>query len=542
LPPTADLGPGSPSGITFGYATSFPPEYRNNLFMCDWSFGRIYAAALRPQGASYRADVREFVTGTPLPVTDIVANPSDGALYFAIGGRRTQSALYRVVYTGPPTDSSGREELPGEAKLRRSLEEELHGSAEAQQIDRAWPHLRHADRFVRFTARTVIEAGPIAIWQERALREQDPWGRIEALVAWARCSDSPDANLWNAATARLLELDWTALAPGQRLSALRAIELILIRGGSATKTSRAELLRHLCSLLPTEDIQLRRRVAFLRSFLGDTQAIHGMLQEMETASTQEEQIAFAYGLRQLIGKGTLDEQRRYFQWYLDSHDLHGGSSLRGFLDLIRGDSVSELGEEALGELADLIATPIVEETTTPTTSSLPLIKQYSIQDVVIAGAKFDRSATLTEARAAFSKGLCFRCHRVGLEGGSTGPDLTTAHRRFSRAYIAESLVVPDSEVSDRYRSSSFVLKNGKTISGRVANMSVNDIRVVTDMLRPGDFAKIERKDIAEIRPQARSEMPSGLLDGLTEKEIGAIFAYLDSEGNPDSPVFQNELK
>ena len=35
-----------------------------------------------------------------LPLTDVVVNPHDGALYFTVGGRRTQSGLYRVTYVG----------------------------------------------------------------------------------------------------------------------------------------------------------------------------------------------------------------------------------------------------------------------------------------------------------------------------------------------------------------------------------------------------------------------------------------------------------
>ncbi|HEY6565549.1 MAG TPA: heme-binding protein, partial [Pirellulaceae bacterium] len=94
LPPVCELGPGSPTGITFGRGTKFPDKYRQALFACDWSFGRLYAIHLHPSGASYRADVEEFLTGSPLPLTDVVVNPRDGALYFVVGGRQTKSGLY----------------------------------------------------------------------------------------------------------------------------------------------------------------------------------------------------------------------------------------------------------------------------------------------------------------------------------------------------------------------------------------------------------------------------------------------------------------
>ena len=42
----------------------------------------------------------------PLPVSEIVIHPSDGAMYFTIGGRRVQSGLYRVTYTGKESTAS----------------------------------------------------------------------------------------------------------------------------------------------------------------------------------------------------------------------------------------------------------------------------------------------------------------------------------------------------------------------------------------------------------------------------------------------------
>ena len=53
LPAAIDIGLGSPTGITFGYETNFPEPYRESLFLCDWSYGRIYTTDLKRSGASY---------------------------------------------------------------------------------------------------------------------------------------------------------------------------------------------------------------------------------------------------------------------------------------------------------------------------------------------------------------------------------------------------------------------------------------------------------------------------------------------------------
>ncbi|MHC4997252.1 MAG: PQQ-dependent sugar dehydrogenase, partial [Planctomycetota bacterium] len=99
-PATLNIGPGSPTGTRFGYGAKFPAKYQDAFYILDWSWGKIYAVHLEADGASYTGTKEEFVIGAPLPVTDLVVNPTDGAMYFAIGGRRVQSGLYRVTYTG----------------------------------------------------------------------------------------------------------------------------------------------------------------------------------------------------------------------------------------------------------------------------------------------------------------------------------------------------------------------------------------------------------------------------------------------------------
>ena len=52
LPAVVDIGPGSPTGITFGYGAKFPAKYQEALFICDWSYGKLYAVHLRARRGS----------------------------------------------------------------------------------------------------------------------------------------------------------------------------------------------------------------------------------------------------------------------------------------------------------------------------------------------------------------------------------------------------------------------------------------------------------------------------------------------------------
>jgi putative heme-binding domain-containing protein len=98
LPPMHETGRGSPVGVEFYDSNMFPEQYWGALFLADWSLGRIYACHLKRNGATYKADVEQFCTGNPLNVTDIAVGP-DGALWFTMGGRGTQGAVYRIEWT-----------------------------------------------------------------------------------------------------------------------------------------------------------------------------------------------------------------------------------------------------------------------------------------------------------------------------------------------------------------------------------------------------------------------------------------------------------
>lgn len=103
LPPSIEMGRGSPAGMEVYDHYMYPVRYHNALFVCDWSRGRIIAIRMRPHGASYKARAEVFLEGQPLNATDIAVGP-DGWLYFCTGGRDTEGGIYRVVWEGkvPP--------------------------------------------------------------------------------------------------------------------------------------------------------------------------------------------------------------------------------------------------------------------------------------------------------------------------------------------------------------------------------------------------------------------------------------------------------
>src|SRR3954454_9856367 len=139
---------GSPVGVTFGYGAKFPAKYQHAFLIEDWAYGKIYAVHLTPQGAGYTGTFETFVSGKGFPVTDMVVHP-DGNLYVTIGGRGTQSGLYRISYVGgePPSPAApASAPVAARARDERHKLESSHGKLDPAAITAALPYLSSPDR------------------------------------------------------------------------------------------------------------------------------------------------------------------------------------------------------------------------------------------------------------------------------------------------------------------------------------------------------------------------------------------------------------
>ncbi|MCP4812502.1 MAG: heme-binding protein, partial [Planctomycetaceae bacterium] len=181
-----EMGPGSPTGVLFGTGARFPARYQRACFLLDWTYSTIHAMHLEPNGASYKATKEDFVVGGPMAVTDAVIG-LDGAMYFVVGGRRSQSALYRVTYEGDestsPADLGNKK--GAEARALRKRLEQMH-VGQAVDYDLIFDHLGNTDRYIRYAARIALEQQPVAQWRGRALGAKDSMACVVAMIALAR--------------------------------------------------------------------------------------------------------------------------------------------------------------------------------------------------------------------------------------------------------------------------------------------------------------------------------------------------------------------
>lgn len=564
LPAVVDIGPGSPVGVAFGYGTKFPAKYQRALFICDWTFGTMYAIHNEPAGASYRAVKEEFVARSPLPLTDVAAGP-DGALYFTTGGRGTQSELFRVTYIGQestaPADAhDGRfAEL---RKLRREIEAYHETSADpGKTIEFVYPYLGHADRHIRFAARIALEDQGVKLWQERVLAETNPEMLITGAVGLARQADK---SLLAGLIAALGRLDFNMLAEEQQLELLRAYELAFIRLGEPDDELRQGLLAKFDPLFPSPSNPVNRELSILLVYLRSPTIIHKAVALIEKPAQREAadlgailernkgyggtianilarypdqmQMHYALVLRNMKEGWTLAERKAYFSWFERAREWSGGASYQGFLRNIEREAFENASErerlaiEAFGARKPYQA-PELPKAEGPgrdwKTAELVGLAEHGLKD-----RSFERGQKM------FAAARCVICHRFAGDGGATGPDLTQLAGRFTVKDLSEAMIEPSKVISDQYRAILIETKDGQIVSGRTVSESDGSLIVVTNPEDSTKTVEVRRDNVEAMQPSPVSLMPDGLLKPLNQDEVLDLLAYLLSRGNKKDAMFR----
>jgi putative heme-binding domain-containing protein len=575
LPAVVDIGLGSPTGVKFGTRSNFPKRYREALFAFDWTYGRIFAVPLKPKGASYAADYEVFLQGKPLNLTSLQFG-KDGAMYFITGGRGTQSGLYRVSYVGPASqvpsvqpDATSNKAASRARTLRHQLEA-FQGKEDPKAVGFAWPYLGSEDRFIRYAARIALEWQPLASWKDRALAETNAETSLNALLALSRCGGRETQSELLLA---LKKFPFDSLSVTQKLEKLRVIELSFIRQGKPEPELAKLAVEKLDRMYPADNELLNRELSQLLIYLEAPDVATKTLNLLDKAGTQEEQAQYIFHLRNLKTGWTFQQRKHYFAWFkgADKHSqseasfeggpsgpnakadvehpaqllrwfqeadrkYSDGASYAKYLKNIRTDAIATLSENERTALGSLVAEGPDWVPCIPT-KERHFVKDWKLADVEPALDRVSHGRSFASGNAAFNDAQCRMCHRFGNEGGSVGPELTAASRKYSRRDILESILEPSKVVSEQYQNYTVTRRNGEGATGRIID-ETNDKVVVQPNPLSSERIEFNKADIAERQPSKISPMPEGLADLLTEDEILDLLAYIESGGNEQAPNFK----
>ncbi|MFT5469376.1 MAG: putative heme-binding domain-containing protein [Verrucomicrobiales bacterium] len=559
MPPTVDIGPGCPTGVVAGLGTKFPAKYQDALYALDWTFGTIYAIHMTPDGAGYQGESEPFCFGAPLPVTDAIVG-NDGALYFTIGGRNTQSALFRVTYVGDESTAPIAAAEPNEAvKTRRKLEK-FHDRENAKAVETAWPHLASEDRWVRHAARVAIESQPVDSWEEKIF-DDDSQTRITSCVALARAGNEKHRA---SILAALLELNPKDLPEQQLLGLLRAYALDFTRLGKPTEAEREQIISEIDPLLPSKSVDVNTELVRVLVYLNapgiveKTTALLANVVEPEAPDWHElasrnasyggriiqmldnpppsKEINYAFMLRN-VKRGWTIEQRRIFVEFINAAAKHpGGNSYGKFLTNLRDEVLGNCTNEERAALADITGenfNPVPDFEITPPKGPG---EQWTVDSAAAHAnrGKF-KQASFESGRNLFHAVGCAACHRFDGLGGDLGPDLTTVKNKFDERYMLESIIDPSSTISDQYGSSIVTLKDGKTVMGLVVERG--DTIDIYPPLAEAKATTVKATDVVKVEQSPVSQMPPALINSLNPDEIRDLIAYLMSGGNPKDRLY-----
>lgn len=564
LAEVVDIGPGSPVGVDFGYGLKFPAKYQKALFICDWTFGTMYAIHTEPSGATYVGTKEEFLSRTPLPLTDVTVG-KDGAMYFTMGGRGTQSGLFRVTYTGNESTAAvdAKESRFSELRALRHKIEAYHSTVADSATIRTLlvPSLAHKDRHIRYAARIALEKVPTAEWVDFVTSSNDLETVVTGVAGLARVGE-PD--LRPKLIAALCKVSLTGASEFQQLEFVRACQLVLIRLGLPQGDERSALLAKLDPMFPAQsDFVTRELAATLTALDSPTlldKAIPLLLKERKkvdlsyggllernkgyggavasTLANQPDmlQTSLAFVLRTKKSNWTLDQRKVYFNWFEKARTWSGGNSYQKYLTNIDREAFEAATEqerlaiEALGARKPYVA------------PELPKAKgpgQAWAADTVLAAVGDGlKNRNFANGQKMFAAARCIVCHRFGGDGGATGPDLTQTAGRFGMKDLVDAIVDPSKVISDQYKATVVQTTDGQVVTGRIVSETGDSITLVVDPEDSSKIKTIKRSEIEEMQTSTTSLMPKELLLPLNEGEVLDLLAYILSRGDKGHPMFK----
>jgi putative heme-binding domain-containing protein len=578
LGPVVNVGVGSPTGVKFGTKSNFPPRYRRAFFVLDWSYGRIFAVHLRPQGATYSGEYEELLKGKPLNLTDLEFG-KDGAMYFITGGRGTQSGLYRVSYVGSASaqaasDGPTKDEAAARARRLRHKLESFEGRRDPHAIEFAWPHLSSDDPFIRNAARIAIEWQDVALWKDRAIAETNVTGGLTALLALARCGGR-DTQRDLLMALKKFPLD--SLSVTQKLDKLRVIELSFIRQGRPDPDLAKLATEKLDRIYPSDNELVNRELCQLLIYLEAPDAVAKTLALLDKAPTQEEQVHYIFHLRKLKTGWTVEQRKHYFDWFrfaqaeargeppadadpgmqLWGHGVKAsqrhpaqlinwfkeadreysdGASYPKYLVNIRNDAIASLSDQDRLALSSWIEDYAAMKAFKPD-KERSFVREWKMSDLEPSLNKLSGGRHYEVGKAVFHDAQCILCHRFGNQGGSVGPELTAVSSKYTGRDILESILEPSKVISEQFVNYTIIRDKGEPETGRIVEESDTAVVVQPNPLLP-DRVEIPKSEIKERRMSKVSPMPEGLANNLSEDEILDLIAYLHSGGKKEATNFR----
>ncbi|PYI86353.1 MAG: hypothetical protein DME26_09195 [Verrucomicrobia bacterium] len=549
-----NLGRYVPSGQCYYDDTFLPEELRDDLLVAEWGKGVVPRYPLRPWGAGFKADELPFLicTNKVRPVGIAVGR----------GGRIFVATLYMVANEASPvarsdivmiTRADDSPDAPFDAyEETRADERKLVSELANPSWQRRYRAHLELVRRIRSTHKPLLkEVSPDAhgIWLAAAqgqhgwvaalAKSGDAKIRVQAIRALTRFGNSPaDYDIFTKALAGLIGLYlWFENFPRPVVKALASSQDTFVRQTAcqllAVKSSLAELEAMADSIGASNRlaavVALGMRLTVPRATLPlpdecplDASSFNPRPRyDGGTEDLREHGRIGAFTIAAYWAKKTKsEEEQKMFNCLarrLNDADERVAKQSAYYLRLLADPST----DAAAARLLKITNAPVVlpiKSAVVATSTELPAAYRNTDWAAEAAVGNADHG------RVLFEKLGCIKCHAAAAgDAGGGGPSLANAGARFSVAYLAESILVPNKEVSPNFRGTELTLSDGEGASGLVVGETAEQLEL---LLINGTRRTFKKQVITTRRVQQLSPMPEGLVKDSVE--LRDLLAFLIS--------------
>lgn len=151
---------------------------------------------------------------------------------------------------------------------------------------------------------------------------------------------------------------------------------------------------------------------------------------------------------------------------------------------------------------------------------VPIKNRWPLEKLLVA------TPDITKGFAAFQKGGCIKCHKIGDQGQDFGPALSAIGAKLTSEQLFLSILKPSETISLGYESISVITNEGTLYTGFVAT----ETKETLTLRIPGGLQKVIPQQLIDVRKRSQTSlMPVGIDAVLLPQELVNLVGWLKTQ-------------
>ena len=160
--------------------------------------------------------------------------------------------------------------------------------------------------------------------------------------------------------------------------------------------------------------------------------------------------------------------------------------------------------------------------------------EYSAELITDLLAEAEAEGHAGRGLAAFSaaKSACLSCHKLGMHGGTVGPDLTKIGKERKPEEIVEAILWPKRTVKPEFKAHLIVTDAGQSHRGYIVRESKTELVLRDPTKPPADQELTIAAKSIDFRREVGTLMPDNLVASLSRGQLTDVLRLLIHQGQP----------